>query len=36
MKKILFSALTTISVAFTSAQEFEVTPDGLKEKTLKV
>ena len=33
MKKILFSALTTISVAFTSAQEFEVTPDGLKEKT---
>ena len=33
MKKILFSALTILSVAFTSAQEFEVTPDGLKEKT---
>lgn len=33
MKKILFSTLTILSAAFTSAQEFEVTPDGLKEKT---
>ena len=33
MKKLLFSALAILSVAFANAQEFEVTPDGLKEKT---
>lgn len=33
MKKLLFSVLAILSVAFAKAQEFEVTPDGLKEKT---
>lgn len=33
MKKLLFSVLAILSIAFANAQEFEVTPDGLKEKT---